>query len=61
MLRNWRSLFSGKRGPYGRTNWGYNWSVLRTILTSKYGGTTTGGGGGKNEFEIVLRLMAEFL
>lgn len=61
VLRDWRSFFNGKTGDYDRPKFGYSWDVLHTILTRKYGGRTHGGGGGDNEFEIVLRLMAEFL
>jgi len=39
----------------------YNYDTLRGYLTPKYGGTRQGGGGGDNEFEIVLRLMADFM
>ncbi len=61
VLRHWRGFFRTKTRSYGRANWGYNWDVLHSILTVKYGGLTRGGGGGDNEFEIVLRLMAEFM
>jgi hypothetical protein len=61
MLKDWLTFFNSKTGPYGRRRFGYNWDYLRTYLTRKYGGQTVGGGGGDNEFEIVLRLMADFL
>ena len=60
MLRDWLSFFISKTGPYGRRGFGYNWDSLRTYLTTQYGGRTVGGGGGDNEFEIVLRLIADF-
>jgi len=61
MLKDWLTFFDSKAGKYGQRKFGYNWDALRTYLTTKYGGRTTGGGGGDNEFEIVLRLLADFL
>ncbi len=61
ILRDWLTFFSEREGPYGRQNFGYNWDTLHNILTRKYGGRVTGGGGGDNEFEIVFRLVADFL
>lgn len=58
--RDWLGLFASKSGKYGPRSQ-YNWDDLKGYLTRKYGGTTTGGGGGDNEFEIALRLVAEFL
>ena len=58
MLRSWVAFFSSKSGVH-RQRFNYNWESLRTYLTRKYGGKCRGGGGGDNEFEIVLRLMAE--
>lgn len=59
MRRDWLNFFSSKNGKYGRKRFGYSWDFLRTYLTDQYGGRVTGGGG-DNEFEIVLRLMADF-
>lgn len=59
VLADWNRFFQGKTGPYERTDLGYDWDHLRTYLTPDYGGTVSGGGGGKNEFEIVFRLLAE--
>jgi len=59
--RNWLNFFRNKTGNYGQRKFGYSWDTLRGYLTRRYGGKRTGGGGGDNEFEIVLRLMAEFL
>ena len=61
ILKDWLDFFSQHAGQYGRRKFGYNWDTLRTYLTIKYGGRTTSGGGGDNEFEIVFRLMADFL
>lgn len=59
--KDWLTFFGSKKGKYGQRKFGYNWDALRTYLTNKYGGRTTGGGGGDNEFEIVIRLLADFL
>ena len=61
LLRSWLRFLSSNSGSYGRQNFGYNWDTLKSCLTRKYGGVCSGGGGGNNEFEIVLRLMAEFI
>jgi hypothetical protein len=61
MLNDWLHFFASKRGSYRQKKFGYNWDSLRTYLTAKYGGRATGGGGGDNEFEIVLRLLADFM
>jgi hypothetical protein len=60
---DWKDFLQAQSGNYGppRNKNEYNWDVLKGYLTPKYGGTRTGGGGGDNEFEIVLRLVAEFL
>jgi hypothetical protein len=58
--RDWKDFLRGKSGKYGPRRQ-YDWDVLKRYLTPKYGGTRRGGGGGDNEFEIVLRLVAEFL
>jgi hypothetical protein len=60
VLQDWQRFLSGKSGTYGRTTFGYDYVTLKGYLTRKYGGRRRGGGGGDNEFEIVLRLMAEF-
>lgn len=61
MLKDWKKFFGAKTGAYEHPRNGYNFSTLRGLLTKKYGGTRTGGGGADNEFEIALRLFAEFL
>jgi hypothetical protein len=61
VLRDWAAFIRGHPGAYGRGSFGYDYDTLRGYLTKKYGGRRTGGGGGDNEFEIVLRLVAEFL
>ncbi len=63
VLEDWLDFFGSKRGKttYDKKAFQYNWRSLRTYLTPKYGGRPKGGGGGNNEFEIVLRLMAEFV
>lgn len=61
MVRDWLTFLRGQQGKYGHPRFGYNWSTLRTYLTHKYGGRHTGGGGGNSLFEVVLRLVAEFL
>lgn len=61
ILNDWLTFLTSKNGPYGPKKFGYKWDTLKTYLTTKYGGRTTGGGGGDNEFEIVLRLLADFL
>jgi hypothetical protein len=61
LLRDWLRYFSTKSDGYGRHSFCYDWDTLKSCLTKKYGGRCTGGGGGNNEFEIVLRLMAEFI
>jgi hypothetical protein len=60
VLRDWKRYFKPRKGSYHKT-FGYNWSTLRGYLTRKYAGRRKGGGGGNNEFEIVLRIMAEVL
>ena len=61
LLRDWLNFLSSNSGSCGRQNFGYNWDTLKSCLSRKYGGTYSGGGRGDNEFEIVLRLMAEFI
>jgi len=61
MLRDWIHFSTRNAGNYGKRTFGYNWDTLKSCLTRKYGGNCRGGGGGDNEFEIVLRLMAEFI
>lgn len=63
MYQNWLNFFSNQQGAYGRSRFNYNWDVQRNILTPYYTqgpGIPSGGGARDNEFEIVLRLMAEF-
>jgi hypothetical protein len=60
-LRAWREWFDPKSGTYGHARFGYNYTTLYGYLTPKFGGKRTGGGGGDNEFEIVARLLADFL
>lgn len=57
----WVGFIRNKRGTYGPKSFGYNYTVLRGYLTSRYGGRRTGGGGGNNELEICFRLLAEFM
>lgn len=61
MMADWLSFIKVKTGHNGRRDFNYNWDYFKNALTTKYGGNTSGGGGGDNEFEIVLRLMAEFI
>lgn len=64
MYQDWLAFFSNKQGPYGRRKFNYNWNIQRNILTPHYTqgpGIPSGGGAGDNEFEIVLRLMTEFI
>jgi len=61
ILTDWLQFFRNCSGGYGQQAFGYNWDTLRGYLTPKYGGRRKGGGGGVNEFEIVMRLMAELL
>jgi hypothetical protein len=62
MLTDWKTFLAQQPdATYGQPRFGYSWTTLRGYLTPKYGGTRTGGGGGDNEFEIVLRIAAEFL
>lgn len=64
MYRDWLSFFSTKQGTYGRGIFNYSWDVQRNTLTPYYTqgpGIPSGGGAGDNEFEIVLRLVAEFM
>ena len=49
-----------RNGPFGRTEYGYNYDTLKKILTQSLGGTRKGGGGGNDEFKRVLRIMVEF-
>ncbi len=60
-LRDWKVFLRTHTGEYGRKSFGYDYDTLKGYLTSKYGGRRRGGGGGDNEFEITLRLVAEFL
>ncbi len=61
LLRDLRGFLSTKTGTNGRPDFNYSWDTLKSCLTRKYGRGCSGGGGGDNEFEIVLRLMAEFV
>jgi hypothetical protein len=61
LLRDWRSFIRSRSGSYERDAFGYDYDTLKGYLTRKYGGRRRGGGGGDNEFEIVMRLLAEFL
>jgi hypothetical protein len=56
----WKKFLQARSGKYGPRKQ-YDWNTLKGYLTQKYGGTRTGGGGGDYEFEIVLRLVAEFI
>jgi hypothetical protein len=60
-LKDWREFIGKRRAQYGRKSFGYNYDTLKGYLTRKYGGRRRGGGGGDNEFEIVIRLLAEFM
>ena len=64
MYRDWLSFFSAKSGKYGPRGSNYSWDVQRNVLTPYYTqgpGIPSGGGAGDNEFQIVLRLVAEFM
>jgi hypothetical protein len=60
VLADWNTFIGANAGAYGNVKFGYNYDTLKGYLTPKYGGTRLGGGGGDNEFEICLRLGAEF-
>ncbi|GIW60663.1 MAG: hypothetical protein KatS3mg087_1729 [Patescibacteria group bacterium] len=60
ILNDWLKFFQNCQGAFGPRRQ-YDYDILRRYLTQKYGGTRQGGGGGDNEFEIVLRLLAEWL
>lgn len=62
ILKDWLKFFASKQAQatYGRKEFQYNWSSLRTYLTPKYGGIHIGGGGGNDKLERVLRLVAAF-
>lgn len=60
VLDDWLRFIGEHAGTYGQPRFGYNYDTLKTYLTKKYGGRARGGGGGDNEFEIVLRLVAQF-
>ncbi len=60
LLDDWLDFVDSKTGQNGRKSFGYNWNTLRGYLTPRYGGDRRRGGGGDNEFEIALRLVAEF-
>jgi hypothetical protein len=61
ILRDWLSFIDTKSGSYSQRKFNYNYDTVKNYLTPKYGGIRHGGGGGDNEFEIALRLVAEFL
>ena len=61
VLADWTAFIAELDGTYGRGRFGYNYDTLKGYLTPRYGGTRAGGGGGDNEFEICLRLGAEFV
>lgn len=61
LLKKWLEFFEAHSDRYGHTRYGYNWDTLETYLTQKYGGRHSGGGGGDSLFELVMRLMAQFV
>jgi len=61
LLEDWKVFIRTHSRRYGRKSFGYDYGTLKGYLTPKYGGRRRGGGGGDNEFEITLRLLAEFL
>jgi hypothetical protein len=61
LLRDWKSFIKSRSGSYERESFSYDYDTLKGYLTPKYGGKRRGGGGGDNEFEIVMRLLADFL
>ena len=62
VLADWKAFLRERAATesYGRSDWHYSYKTLHGYLTPKYGGRRTGGGGGDNEFELILRLVAEF-
>lgn len=61
VLSDWKKFIAANNGTYEKPSFGYNYTTLKGYLTPKYGGRRAGGGGGDNEFEICLRLLAEFV
>ena len=60
MLNEFKVWLKTKKGPYGRSSFGYDYDTVKRILTRRLGGRTEGGGGGDDEFKRVLRLIVEF-
>lgn len=60
ILDDWKSFLRKNSGSYGRADFRYNYTTLKGYLTPKYAGKRVGGGGGNNEFELAMRLIAEY-
>jgi hypothetical protein len=63
VLQDWVAFINGAaQADYGtHLGFPYNFGTLRGYLTAKYDGTRTGVDGRDNEFEIAMRLVAQFM